>query len=163
MPILTTATRSLRTPASPPMAIGTARTTVACSMPVSEKALPAVAQTRKAAMMIAKPMPSAQEAPLPVLETHCLTPRKARRAAAIQVNGPAGTTRLGSAQGSFGRDRRNTASPSACAKISAVMIARDDEDGAGDLGLPQGRCVELAGVRRCHGLTGHIRLLLARR
>src|SRR5664279_1295123 len=40
MPMLTTATRSDSTPTRPPSAIGTARTTVASSMPVSENDLP---------------------------------------------------------------------------------------------------------------------------
>ena len=57
MPMLTTATRSDSTPTSPPRAIGTARTTVASSMPVSENDLPAVAQTRKAVTTRKKPMP----------------------------------------------------------------------------------------------------------
>ncbi len=57
MPMLTTATRSDSTPARPPSAIGTARTIEAWNMPVSENALPAAAQTRKAATASRKPMP----------------------------------------------------------------------------------------------------------
>lgn len=67
--MLTTATRSDSTPANPPSAIGTALTIVACSIPVREKDLPAVAHTRKAktARTSPKPMESA---------VHLAPPRK---------------------------------------------------------------------------------------
>jgi hypothetical protein len=60
MPMLTTATRSDSTPARPPSAIGTARSTVASSMPVSENALPSAAHTRKAVTTRNRPMPRNQ-------------------------------------------------------------------------------------------------------
>ena len=47
IPIFITATLSDRTPANPANAIGVALTTVACSIPVSEKDFPAVAHTKK--------------------------------------------------------------------------------------------------------------------
>ncbi len=82
MAMLTTATRSESTPASPPSAIGTARTTVACSMPVSENALPAVAQTRKAVTATNRPKPSARPVQRIPPRMNCRAPRKASSAAA---------------------------------------------------------------------------------
>jgi len=82
MAMLTTATRSDSTPANPPSAIGTARTIVACSIPVREKDLPAVAQTRKAATASTSPNPIESAVHRAPPRKNWRTPRKARTAAA---------------------------------------------------------------------------------
>ena len=82
MAMLTTPERSQSVPARPPSAIGTARTIVACSMPVSEKDLPAVAQTRKAATAMARPTAIETVDHLAPPRMNWRTPRKARMAAA---------------------------------------------------------------------------------
>ncbi len=85
MAMLTTATRSQSTPASPPSAIGTARIIVACSMPVSENDFPAVAQVRNAVTSSKSPMPKRIPLVFAAPGRNCRTPKNASSAATTQA------------------------------------------------------------------------------
>ena len=105
--ILITATRSHRMPPSAASAMGTARTTVACSMPVSEIDLPAVAHTRKAMARMTRPIPRDNPVHRPPPRRNSLVPRNARMIAAIRLKSWLGNTRLPTAQLSRGREILN--------------------------------------------------------
>ena len=111
IPMFITATLSHIIPAIAAKAIGTALTTVACSIPVRENDLPAVAQTKKAAIA-KKKLKATKIVKFLGAFIIILPPKKAINKADRPIKLWAGRIKLGRANGSVGLESLKVACPS---------------------------------------------------